>query len=215
MAAGLGSAGMVAAPGLASTGLTAGMGAAGAFAASASEGTSQEALERASGKGTRTGQNAADAVASGLAAATSGSTQSTVSGKTGDVVKTHEQLACPCDRNVNEFKNIQKGLSEGLKQIISQYYQVASRCKCKNDNEELANRLLKEILDSRNQLMSNGSTFGRSQLYKHIAMEAQNGRAAAAAAAGGTRKKTRYAMNKKSRTRKQQKTQFRRRTRKI
>jgi hypothetical protein len=210
MASGLGSIGMAAAPSLASAGL----GAAGAFAQGAAEGTSPSALENAMDRGTQKGQKAADLLASGLAAATSDSKLTTVTGKTGDVVKKHEQLACPCDRNVNEFKKLQKGLSEGLKQIIGQYYQLASSCECKNNKKLMANHLLKKIIDSRNQLMSNGSTFGESNLYNNIAMEARSGRAAAAAA-GGTRKKTRHAMNKKSRTRKQQKTQFRRRTRKI
>lgn len=203
---GLSSASMAAAPGLGSAVL----GAAGAFAQGVSQGTSPEALENARKKGTARGKNAAAAIASGLAALTSDSQLPTVTEKTGNVVKKHEKLACPCNSNVKEFKKLQEGLSEGLKKIIGHFYQVASRCKCNNYNEELARYLLKEILDK--QVMSDGRPFGRSEIYKYIAaMKAQHRRAAAA---GGTRKKSRYAMNKKSRTRKQQKTQSRRRTRK-
>ena len=178
----------------------------GAFAQGASEGTSAAALESASEKGTRKGQNAADAVASGLAAATSGSTQTTVSGTTSGVVPKHEKIRCPCPSNVRKYRQILNDLPKGLQKMIAQYYKVASRCNCKSDNEELAKYLLEKILKSKNILMSSGLPFSRTEMYKHLSKEA--------VAAGGTRKKTRYAMNKKSRTRKQQKTQFRRRTRK-
>lgn len=187
-------------PGTLSTGLS-------AFATSATKGTSPSALENAMVRGTQKGKNAADAVASGLAAATSGSTQATVSGKTSGVVPKHKKNRCPCPINVRKYRQIFNDLPKGLQKMIAQYYKVASRCNCKSDNEELAKYLLEKILESKNILMRSGLPFIRTKMYEHLSKEA--------VAAGGTRKKSGHAMNKKSRTRKQQKTQFRRRTRKI
>jgi hypothetical protein len=201
------------APGLASTALSAGLGAAGAFATSATEGTSAEALEEASEKGTRKGQNAADTAAGVLAAATSGSIQTRVAGKTSGIVKEHEKKLCPCDNDIEEYRRVQRGLSEGLKQTISQYYTLTPRCKCKNDNEELANDLKNKILASKNVLMTNGRPFSRTELYKRIAMTQkrpsniqkikQNIKRGGYMRLAGTRKKARGVIYKKSRTRKQ------------
>jgi hypothetical protein len=217
---------MSAGPGLLSTGLSAGMGAAGAFATSAAEGTSADALERASEKGTRKGQNAADTAADALAAATSGSIQTRVSGKTSGVLQKHEKTSCPCDNNIKEYQKIQRGLPEGLKQTIAQYYTLASTCKCKKDNEEQAKDLRNKILASKNELTMNGRPFSRTDMFKRIAMTqkrpsniqriTQNIKRGGYMRLAGTRKKARGVIHKKSITRKQrpQKTQSRRRTRK-
>ena len=194
--------------GVGSMGLaSAGLGAVGAFAQGASEGTSPIALDYAMDRGTAKGQKAADAVANVLAASTSGSTQTTVSGTTSGVVPKHKKIRCPCPSNVRKYRQILNDLPKGLQKMIAEYYKVASRCNCKSDNEELAKYLLEKILKSKNILMSSGFPFSRTEMYKHLSKEA--------VAVGGTRKKSGHAINKKSRTRKQQKTQFRRRTRKI
>ena len=192
-------------PGTSSMGLvSAGLGAAGAFAEGASEGTSPRELDYAMDRGTAKGQKAADAVANVLAAATSGSTQTTVSGRTSGVVPKHKKIRCPCPSNVLKYRQILNDLPKGLQKMIAEYYKVASRCNCKSDNEELAKYLLEKILKSKNILMSSGFPFSRTEMYKHLSKEA--------VAVGGTRKKSGHAMNKKSRTRKQQKTQLRQKT---
>jgi len=214
------------ASGVGAAGLSAGLGAAGAFATSAAEGTSAEALERASEKGTRKGQNAADTAADALAAATSGSIQTRVAGTTSGIVQKHKKTSCPCRKNIEAYKKIQRGLPEGLKQTIAQYYILASRCNCTEDNEELANDFKNKILASKNQLTMYGRPFGRTELYKRIAMTQkrpsniqkikQNIKRGGYMRLAGTRKKSRGVIYKKSRTRKQrpQSTQSRRRTRK-
>ena len=184
--------------------VSAGLGAAGAFAQGASEGTSPRELDYAMDRGTAKGQKAADAVANVLAAATSGSTQTTVSGRTSGVVPKHKKIRCPCPSNVLKYRQILNDLPKGLQKMIAEYYKVASRCNCKSDNEELAKYLLEKILKSKNILMSSGFPFSRTEMYKHLSKEA--------VAVGGTRKKSGHAMNKKSRTRKQQKTQLRQKT---
>jgi len=206
-APGYGQQGSYGSMGLASTGMglaTTGMGLAGtsigAFTQAASEGTSQEALGEASRRGTEKGKKAADIVESTI-----------VSGKTSGPVIKHHKNRCPCPSNIRKYSRVQQGLPKGLQSLIAQYYTVASRCKCQGDNEELGKYLLKKILKSKHLLMSSGHPFSRTALYKHIAKEA------AAPAAGGTRKKIRSVIHKKSKTRKQQKTQLRqsrRRTRK-
>lgn len=193
-------------PGTSSMGLlSAGLGAAGAFAEGASEGTSPSELENTMDKGRRKGQNAADAVASGLAALTSGSKLSIVLGKTPLIVPKHKKDRCPCDSSVEMYIKSQRDLPEGLKGLISLYYNVLSRCNCKEAREELANYILRNILKS-NKLTPSGGAIDRSLPY--IYKKRRSARADAEAA-GGTRKKTGHAINKKSGTRKQQKTQFR------
>ena len=193
-------------PGTSSMGLvSAGLGAVGAFAQGASEGTSPSELENTMDEGRRKGQNAADAVASGLAALTSGSKLSIVLGKTPLIVPKHKKDRCPCDSSVEMYIKSQRDLPEGLKGLISLYYNVLSRCNCKEAREELANYILRNILKS-NKLTPSGGEIDRSLPY--IYKKRRSARADAEAA-GGTRKKTGHAINKKSGTRKQQKTQFR------
>jgi hypothetical protein len=220
---------MSAGPGLLSTGLSAGMGAAGAFATSAAEGTSPSALENAMAKGTRKGQNAADAVTNGLKGiAASGSQTGTVAGKTGGVEGVRKKL-CLCPDDATKYMRAQRGLPEGLKELYGSYYRLESKCKCTEDNEKLKNYVFREIVNSKNILMSNGRQVGRTGLYKDTAEKVKSKQTRGpigptglpVIARGGymrlagTRKKSGHAINKKSRTRKQQKTQFRRRTRKI
>ena len=135
-------------PGTSSMGLvSAGLGAAGAFAEGASEGTSPSELENTMDKGRRKGQNAADAVASGLAALTSGSKLSIVLGKTPLIVPKHKKNRCPCDSSVAMYIKSQRDLPEGLKGLISMYYNVLSRCNCKEACEELANYILQKSIE--------------------------------------------------------------------
>ena len=193
-------------PGTSSMGLlSAGLGAAGAFAEGASEGTSPRELDYAMDRGTAKGQKAAAEVASGLAALTSGSKLSIVLGKTPLIVPKHKKDRCPCDSSVEMYIKSQRDLPEGLKGLISLYYNVLSRCNCKEAREELANYILRNILKS-NKLTPSGGEIDRSLPY--IYKKRRSARADAEAA-GGTRKKTGHAINKKSGTRKQQKTQFR------
>ena len=152
-------------------------------------------------------KSAAEAVASGLAAVTSGTPLITVSGTTSGPVKKHEKKLCPCNSNINKYTLVQEELPEGLREIIAQYFKVASRCKCKTENEELENYLLKKILNSKHELMRDGNPFGRTKLYKHIYKESTGVMAGGYTHLASTRKKRSYLIHK-------QKQQSRRRTRK-
>ena len=207
-ASGIGSVASGVLPGIASSALTAGMGAAGAF----SEGTSTAEINKAMEKGDKDGLQASDTVAHALAAVAGRPETSTVSGKSSEVKPNHVKKSCPCSKNIEDYKKVKRGLSEGLRETFSLYNPLDPGCDCLDPNKILANNLKNKILSSNNILMTNGRKFGDTAVYQKL-KGTRGKKIIMRGGLAGTRKKARGVIHKKSRTRKQR-PQSRRRTRK-
>jgi hypothetical protein len=209
-----------------------GLQASGSFLGAAAAAGSPEAIAAAAAaaaeKGKRQGEEAAAKVGNALGEASKGSPQGIVSGNTTRVKRKNEKK-CICPKDYEMLQRYIGGLTNGTKKIVGMYFKIIARCKCTSDKEQQRINLINRIMKSRAQIMMNGSTFGKSGLYKYIEEKLRKEGTLPPRTrrrglgppirTGGTRKKSRHVVKKKSTTRKQNKQkaqsrQSRRRTRK-
>ena len=217
---------------LAMMGAMGGLQASGSFLGAAAAAGSPEAIAAAAAaaaeKGKRQGEEAAAKVGNALGEASKGSPQGIVSGNTTRVKRKNEKK-CICPKDYEMLQRYIGGLTNGTKKIVGMYFKIIARCKCTSDKEQQRINLINRIMKSRAQIMMNGSTFGKSGLYKYIEEKLRKEGTLPPRTrrrglgppirTGGTRKKSRHVVKKKSTTRKQNKQkaqsrQSRRRTRK-